>query len=1174
MEIKLTNVLFFPIAIGIRKRLLKIIMRTFIFLLCTTVFSFTPDNVLSQNAKITIEKDKTITVDEVFRIIKGQTDYRFIYESDMFKDFPKVTVKKGTMKANRLLKQSLSSGNFNFNFIDDKTIVIKKTSIALQDLTISGQVLDVNGLPIPGITVYVTNNEPTGERINTEFLVRGTATDIDGNFSLAAEAGYYLAVSGIGYEFKYQLVTANQTVYNITLEERVSDLDEVLVVGYGTTKRKDLTGSVGSVDSEDIQQIKTQSIDQALVGKISGVHVSANSGGPGTGAIVHVRGLSQLNGDNQPLYVVDGVPITITPSFGFADTGSGTFADRENPLLAINPNDVERVDVLKDASAAAIYGSRAANGVILITTKRGKRNQAPRFNFSYNTTIQNPTQKIDYLNAAEYRTFASEQAQLAIDNTTLPPFLIPIILATESSIVNDPDNYFGNADTDWQDKVLNKNAIWNQYNFSVSGGGEKTNYLVSATVSDQEGLLIGNKFTRYNFQTNLDAQLKDNLKVGASLNYNYSVNKQSGITNLARDASFRPDLGVFNDDGTYTSVLQRVSQFDYLERRNPTGGASRIKDKSISKNVIGSVYGELKLVSNLKLRSQINIGLNNDNSRIFNPSFTLAAQQGGFFSGAYDGANLNISSTESWSTTFSNTLNYNGNIGEDHRIDAVAGVSWDRNYINFESQTYAEFPDDLILTDINSANVFVGAGSQAINSGLNSVFGRINYNYKDRYLVTFTGRYDGSVKFGPNNRYGFFPSGAIAWNMHNETFLSENNSISQLKLRASFGRTGSDNLPAFGYEALVGSLGNNGSVFDGQNGIVPTNVPNESIQWESTDQLDLGLEFGLFNNRLFGEIVYFEKETNGIILLVPVDPQLGGASTTDNVADVTNKGWEIAIGGDIIRSKDFTWNSSFNISFIDNNVDNLNGGANTPFGVAGLFEGQPIGSIFGYEVVGIAQTQQEIDDLNANSPRGNYDFNLSAPGGFILRDLDGDGEITRTGDRKVIGDINPDYFGGWNNTFKYKNFDLGFNLQFVEGVDRDWTLPSLTLGRVNYDANPRRTLINNAWTPDNPNARYARVGSFTNFETTTRSIEDGSYIRLRYASIGYNLPQDVINKVGFSRARISVSGNNLFTITDYSGQDPENIDLPRGGSTLDLSRTNGFAYPQARTFTFGVELGF
>ncbi|WP_282135767.1 SusC/RagA family TonB-linked outer membrane protein [Seonamhaeicola maritimus] len=1142
-------------------------MRTFIFLLCATVFGFTPVNIMSQNAKVKITEDKTMTVDQVFDIIKQQTDYRFIYKSDMFKNYPKVEVKKGTVKANRLLEKSLAKGDFKFNISASNTITIKKAE-DVQELEISGTVTDENGVPLPGITVYVSSREPGAGRIESDFITRGTATDIDGKFTIKGEVGYYLAAGGLGYEYFQAQITGNQTTFNIVLKERASALDEVVVVGYGSTVRKDLTGSVGSLNSEQVSQVKSQTVDQALVGQVSGVFVESNAGAPGSGASVNIRGLSQINGDNQPLYVVDGIPIVANVNFGTFN-GAG---NRENPLLAIDPNNIERVDVLKDASSAAIYGSRAANGVILITTKKGKKDQAPQFSFSANATILKPTNKIDYLSTGQYKTFATEQAQIILDG--LPPRFQPAF-TVPFAIVNDPDNYFGSENTDWQDKVLNNSALWNQYNFSVSGGSSKTSYFVSASINEQDGLLIGNKFKRYNFNANIDSQIKKNIKIGASINYTYGDNKQSGVTTLGQ-ADFRPDLGVYDSDGNPTSVVSN-NGFRGRVTRNPLEDDAKITDNAISQNVLANVYAELDLITDLKFRSQISLSLTNDKSSVFSPSFTSRAINSGNNSGVV-GATLDNQTTDGYTTTFTNTLNYNTTINEDHRIDAVAGVSWDRLYLNVETQNYAGFPDDTRLTNIKSANNVTGYDSNTTESGLNSLFGRVNYNYKDRYIVTLTARSDGSVKFGPNNQRGFFPSAGLGWNVHNEDFFNEESFISQLKLRASLGRTGSDNLPAFSYLPYYNALGQ-GSFYNGVNGIAVSNLPNPSVKWESTDQLDLGLEFGLFDGRLNGEVVYFEKNTSDLILFTPVPSETGFQDFNSNVADVSNKGWEFTLGADVIRTGDFRWNSSLNMTFVKNNVEKLNGGTNNNSGfgnpLAGIKEGEPIGYINGFEVVGIAQTPEQINDLNALSG-GVYYSGLRAPGDYIFKDQNQDNVIDEK-DYVNLGDINPDYYGGWNNTLSYKNFDLAFNFQFVHGNSRDWAIPArFSASRIDLSVNHPIQILD-TWSESNTEATYARIGSSTHRPTgvaTSRDVKDGSYIRLRFLGFGYNLPQDIIGKVGLSNVRLSLSANNLFTITDYPGQDPENVAVAQGGSSISRTNDLGFSYPQAKTFTFGLDLRF
>jgi TonB-linked SusC/RagA family outer membrane protein len=1152
MKIKRTNVLLYK-----RKKLIINLMRTFIFLFCTTIFAITPGDVFSQNAKIVIESDRIVSVDEVFDIIKKQTDYNFIYQEDLFKNAPKVHLKKGIINANELLNVSLRKGNFNFSFTNKNTIVIKvePAVIEQEEMPITGKVFDQNGLPIPGITLFITDKKTFVRNKSIDFTTSSTTTDADGNFKLRATVGYYLVATGIGFEKYGTAVTAGKTQYSIMLVQNVSELDDVVIVGYGTTKKKDLTGSVGSIDARRIEQIKSQTIDQALVGQISGVYVSSVGGAPGSGATINIRGLNALQGDNQPLYVVDGVPIIVNP-VGLAD-----FGQRQNPLLQINPADVESVNVLKDASSAAIYGSRASHGVILITTKRGKFNQPTRFNFSMNTTFQNPTKKWDYMNASEYIVFQKSNAQSILNSY---PEIYWEYFPTEYAMVNNP-NYFGKADTNWQDLITNKNALWTQYNISVSGGTEKVNFLISGSAADQQGVMIGNKFKRYNFSTSLDAIVTNRIKVGASVNFNYSIDKKSGITDLSI-GSMRPDIAPYNADGTLTTVKSTYGNVVF----NPLGDKGKIRNTGISQNIYGSIYGEYRLIDNLKFKSQVNVSLSNTKSSIFSPSYTtfpvLSAQ------GGRPGATLNNLASSGVTTSFVNTLNYIKTINEKHKIDAVAGVSWDRTRLDSEFQNYRGFPDDNLLIDIRSASFVDGYSSQSIESGLNSVFGRMNYIYDDRYLATFTARSDGSTKFGPNNRRGLFPSGALAWNMHNENFLKDYKTINQLKLRASLGRTGSDNLPDFSYLPYYKTLGNTLSSYNGVNGIVVSGVPNNDIKWETTDQLDLGLEFGLFDYRLNGEIVYFKKLTTGLILLVPIAAETGTSSYSANIADVSNKGWEITLGGDVIRNNHFRWNSSFNVSFIKNNIDAMNGGSILPNGTSyGIVQGQPIGVAIGYDVVKIAQTQAEIDALNT-SAGGKYQINLRAPGDYIFRDVNGDGKITAL-DLKPLGSINPKFYGGWNNRVTYDNWDLTFNLDFVEGVQKVYG----EIKNLYYVSpiNNATTILKDTWTPDNPNAKYARAGSGTHGETpTSKSMVPSSYIRLRSASIGYTLPKIWFKNTAVSNAKISLSGNNLITITKYPGLDPENVNRPTGGSSVGLITDEGNAYPMTRTFTIGFNLSF
>ena len=1020
---------------------------------------------------------------------------------------------------------------------------------------IKGTVTDEKGEPLPFVTICYKG---------TSF---GCVSSIDGAYELVAprETGLHIQVSSIGYVTQDILVNGRETI-NIVMKEDVMMLEETVIVGYGSVQKKDLTGSVATVKADDIALVKSQSVETALSGQIAGLNVTTATGKPGEGAKVQIRGVNSINGSNQPLYVVDGVPIVVDPAIG----GRGN-TNASNPLLTINPNNIERIDVLKDASAAAIYGSRAANGVVLITTKKGRQNQKPTVTFTASLAIQNNMNKYNLMDATEYKRFVTQQARAKWDASTVPEAVKPSALPTENDILNNP-NYFSSANTDWQKEITNKNAAWQQYSVNITGGSTNTTYSLSASYDNQEGILIGNEFKRYNINMNIETEVNKWLKIGSLINYNHTTDNSSDVTSLLFGGNYRPDQPVYDEKGEGTS------HFEYIRRApveffNPVVGAGTSKNQTTSQNMYGNLFGEITFMKGLKFRSQLNVLTNNSERNDFDPSYNR-----GFYAMAWGdpGALLTKEYRKSWSSTFTNTLNYDNTINDIHTINAVVGAAWDQSSYEVNAHELITFPDDKYLTNQNSASTIRNNSSQHMVNGLNSFFARFNYVYDNRYLATLTMRSDGSTKFGPGNRYGFFPSGALAWNIHHEDFMKDIEQVSRLKLRASYGRTGSDNLPSFTYLPYY----NSGSYYDnnlglGVNGLDIAGVPNPDIRWESTDQLDLGLEFGLFDSRLTAEIVYFEKNTSDIILYVPVTGETGSSSWSTNVADVSNKGWEVAVGGDIFRG-DFRWNSSVNFSFIKNKVEGMNGGTASEAGYSrGIIEGAPIGCVYGFTVDKIAQSKEEIDALNKAATGNNNEYfsGLKEAGDYIFKDMNGDGFISND-DKSVIGDINPDFYGGWNNQLSYKNFNLSCNFTFSKGAQKEWTTVTGLAYNELYDNSDR--VVFDTWTKDNTDATYARYGSAThegNAQATSKSIFDASYFKLQTLALSYDFRGAKLESLGLSNVRLSATANNVFMITNYPGLDPQSSGLYHATSATSTA-DDGYSYPNVRTFSLALNVTF
>jgi TonB-dependent starch-binding outer membrane protein SusC len=1115
MENKFSDVLF-----PLRKRLLMIIMRTFIFLCCTLAFGFAPKLGFSQNAKIVIDADETLSVDQVFDLIKNQTDYTFIYKSDLFRDTPGVYLKKGTIKAHRLLEKSLSAGNFDYAFTEDKTIIVKKKpeivqpSIPEQETTVTGIVTDNLGDPLPGASIL--------EKGTTN----GTQSDFDGNFSISiADENATLVISYLGFSTK-EIAVNGQTNLTVILAEDAAGLEEVVVVGYGTQKSKDITGAIASVSSKKFNQGVVSSPGQLLQGKASGVRITSTSGEPGAPIKVAIRGNGSIRSGNGPLWVIDGVPIDSGAELPSGGTGTGSQTGK-NPLNFLNPDDIANIDVLKDASATAIYGSRGSNGVILVTTKRGESGAAKITYGSY-MSASSVAGKLNMLDATEFKSATDAlAAREGVANTS----------------IFDP-----NLNTDWQDELF-RTAFSFNHNLSISGGTDKTQYRASMNYLDQKGIIETSSFERLSARVNLSSlTLNDKLKL--DLNFTTSFNRDNAVPR-GNSASENGELIISTllANPTYpTHENGDFFNFPGASSLNPLELLDAKTDFTKTMRTLGNISATLEVAKGLSYK--LNFGLDYQKST---RNEELAVNDlGGEVTP--DGI-VSISDIENSSQLIENTLTYDFDLNDDHDLKLLLGHSYqkfDTRRYSVQSQGFST--SELSAIDVpNIATVYdVNPLSGArIKSELQSFFGRATYAYKDRYLLNATLRADGSTKFGENNKYGYFPSFALGWKITEEDFMASSNFFQNLKLRAGWGQTGNQEIPVGVTSASFNTGTGQGYFIDGTSltsGITFARTANEDLQWEVGVQTNVGLDFGVLGGQLYGSVDYFIKETtNQFVAVSTKAPSPTSTAWTNLDGSVENKGLDVSLGGIIVDNDDFQWTLDGNVSFINSEIKDM------PFSL--LTTGNLSGTgLSGAQVVGYINGE-ELGAFYVHKHLG-YD----ADGNNIFEDVDGNGVINGD-DRQVVGSGLPNLIYGINSYMQYKNMDFSFGITGVGGNQ----IYSNTRNAYFSTA----TLNGGLNVPDEIAAIEGESVSNSN-ATSSLFIEDGDFLRLSNATLGYNFKPSSIDWM--ESARVYVTGQNLFTITDYSGFDPE-VDTPKGGSAtaygIDFAN-----YPRARTFLIGFNVSF
>ena len=1085
------------------------------------------------------EQDSQVSIIEALNELSQTYEVFFTYNTARLKTYKVSTEYRQAKDVNSSLKKLLEKSNLRFKKRGKNNFVIvekttKPVGRLLNDFSlpqpVAPQIPQLSDALEKTITGTVTDLS-TGETLpGVNILVKGTTigtiTDVEGNYRLTApDDAQTLVFSSVGYTSE-EVAIGDQTIINLEMAPDIQSLSEIVVIGYGTTRRKDLTGAVSSVNNEELVSVPTLGLDQALQGRAAGVNVTQTQAEPGGNIKIRIRGSNSIQGDNEPLYVIDGF------------IGGN--------ISTVDPSDIASINVLKDASSTAIYGTRGANGVVLITTKSGKPGK-PVITIDSYYGLQQVSNTIDLMNAEQFASFTN--ASRVADGEEAP-----------FDLQNLP------ANTDWQDEMFRTAPIQN-YNVGVSGAADNLNYYTSLNYINQEGVMIGTGYDRFNFRTNLDVAAAEKLNLGAKFGLSV-VNNQRALSQVGfRTASFHQPLvnalllpataSPYNPDGSIKEGALNALDVLYI---NPVNTQLNQDFEQNSKIFNGNIYGEYEIFSSLRFKSVFGLDLDNTRVNQFRPS-TVYDSSNPVRNFASNNSSLNTNWLSESYLTYSNDW-------DNHSLEFLVGTTIQKNrFENVFAQTSDFSVDTFGFSSLQAGNNIDNISSTIQDWSRLSYYSRVFYKFRDKYLVTLNGRYDGSSRFGKDNKWGFFPSGAIAWRLDNEEFIQNLNVFQSLKLRASYGITGSDALSPYQSIAALNPLS------DGYNlngayivGFVPIRLANPDLKWETTAQFDLGLDVAMLNNRLQLTLDYYDKTTEDLFLNEPLPLTSGVGFLTRNIGSVSNRGFEASIGTSV-GNEDFNWNIDFNFAYNKTEILDLGGVDEILTGDIGgtlklgnsqaLRVGEELGSFFGYEVDGVWQTGEATYQQFGSDP---------VPGDLKFVDISGDGNVDDA-DRTILGNANPNFYGGFNNSITFKGFDVTAFLQYSFGSEvlnannRDLLNPA--------DEKNKLAVLTDYWTPENPSTSVPRPNYNRPTAITGDLVEDASFIRLREFTIGYSFPQLVQSWEGVSRLRVYVTGTNLFTLTDYSGYDPEvNV---FGGNTSILATDYG-AYPKARMVMIGLNL--
>lgn len=1145
-----------------------------------TVFLFISITALAQNNEeqwIMVNKEYESLAD-LFRSIKSQTGLTLFYNNEVLRDNEKVQINGGKIRLNDLLTEIFSSRNVAWMYKEQfiilqkkifvsqvSTSLVKNASYSREEIAapilIRGKVVNKNGNAIEGASVQVKGTQ------------QGATTKADGTFEIKNinTDNATLIISSVGYQ-KEEMPVGNRTNFNIALSADVTQLNDVVVVGYGTRKKSDLTGAVATMSSENLKERAVVNFGEAMAGQLAGVQVQQVNGAPGgEGLSVRVRGTGSITQSNSPLYVVDGYPME-----------GGAFS-------LINPSDIESLQVLKDASSTAIYGSRGANGVVIITTKKGKSGTAS-ISFNAFTGYQNRTKTIPVLNRDQYvQWFIDGRNQAWLDqpvistdpdnspHTINDPNTRRGLYPSSASLYIIPDGNNGfkynfldpqsvaqMPDNNWQD-LLFRSAKMQQYELSVTGGSEKTKYAFSGSYIKQEGISRGTDYQRYNFRNNIESQVNKRLKVGLNLNaYSASGNEQVNgkYSPIQFALQLPPIFDLHNPDGTYGSMV-RNPEVLAGDVSNPIGVAEQVQTHRTRYGWLGTLYGELDLIDNLKYRININGSIQDNILENYEPSYVdLDASKGPRPARAF-----NEKSTD-YDWVIEQTLSYNKTFAQKHDVILLGGFSAQKHNNDYMYGEARGFPNDNIRT-LNAGNMYQLTSIKSAYSMI-SYFGRANYTFNNRYLFTATVRSDGSSRFGENKKWGVFPSASFAWRISEEDFMSNiSGTINDLKLRASYGIAGNNRI---GNYSAVGLL-STGFYTTGnalQNTVNPSTVPNNDLGWEKVLQSNIGFDLGLFNNRIRLEGDFYRSKSIDLLLNVPVPTITGYSTQIQNVGKVLNKGIELLLTTRNLTGK-LKWSSNFNIAFNKNTVLQVGPGGQPIYASAPnannsfiTMPGQPIASFYGYVYQGVYMGQKELDE-NPHLPADKI-----GDGRYL--DVNGDGKLDQT-DKAIIGNNQPKFTGGFSNDFSYKHFTFSAQLSYSYGA-KAFSFFKRMVGIYHGDRNALLEQAGRWRSQDQPgdgvHFRATRTPTGWQRDPSSAWVTDVSYLRLRNITLAYDFDKSKINALKINGLRLYATGQNLFTWTKYPGYDPETSSegdgLTRGGDYL--------GYPAARSIIVGLNLTF